>query len=214
MIHGENLNRPRADAKKTGQNPGNKHDAKAGRNVLRNVGLAAFLRRVVSAELQSLGQLILLVLDVILLVVKSAPGRVKQGNAKNDAYGMGRDAGGKVRASYGAQRRGHLKKHSDPHIGKSFPDVGDCGARRSSDHGNKRRTNGVANIDMKEEGERGHDDHTTAKTGQGAEQSGQNRDEEYRESIRPMLIVLLASHLRPFKTKFICRRDSVAVCLG
>ncbi len=53
VIHGQNLDRAGADAEKAGENSGDKHDAKARRNILRDIGLAAACCGVISPQLRA-----------------------------------------------------------------------------------------------------------------------------------------------------------------
>ena len=142
-------------------------------NILRYVGLAAALCRVIPTQLQLLGQQILRVRHLILFVAERAPRRVKQRDAKNNADCVGGNARCQICATQGSDRGRHLQKHADAHIGEALPDIRDSRTRRSGDDRNQRGPNGVAKIDMEEKSQRGHDDHAPTETSQCTEQPGE-----------------------------------------
>src|ERR1700730_11712087 len=106
-------------------NPANEHDAETGRNILREVGDAAVFYRVVSTQLQFLGERIGRMSHLVGWLAEGTPGGVEEGDAKDNADGRGGNAGCEVGTSHGTYGSSHLEKHSDPHIGKTLPDIGD-----------------------------------------------------------------------------------------
>ena len=117
---------------------------------------------------------------VFVWFAEGTPGGVKEGNAEDDADGPGGNAGCEVGASHRAYGSGHLEKHSDPHIGKPFPDIGDGGTRGSGNHGDEGGTDGVTEINVEEESESGHDHYAAAQSGKSAKQPGDERREQHR----------------------------------
>ncbi len=116
---------------------------------------------------------------LVVWFAEGTPGGVEEGDAKDDADGRGGNAGCEIGAPDRAQGSGHLEKHSDPHIGKTFPDIGDSGTRRSGNHGDEGGTNGVTKVNVEEESESGHDHYAAAQSGESAKQPGEERREQH-----------------------------------
>jgi hypothetical protein len=179
VIHGQDLDCSRANAEQARQKARDPHDAEARGNVLCDVGPGAIFSGVISTQAKLFGQRIWRVGRDIMLTAKATPCRVKKGDAKNNADGAGGNASGEVGTCHGAESGCHLKKHSDAHIGKAFPDVRDSGTGRSGDHRNEGSTDGVTKIDVEEQGEHGDDDHATTQTGERTDESGKCRGKQH-----------------------------------
>ena len=101
-------------------------------------------------------------------------GGIEQHDAENDGDVAQRQMHGQKRAADRANGRGDFKEHADADIGIPFAHVGGSRAGGSGDDGNERSADGVADVNVKDQGEQRDDDNAAAESGEGAEKAGRD----------------------------------------
>ena len=119
--------------------------------------------------------------DHFVMLAERGPGGIEEHEAEDESDGVGGDPGGEPRPEESADGGGDFEEHSDADVGEALADIGGSGSRRSGDDGDERGTDGVMDVDVKEDGENRNDDHTAAESAERAEKASSNGAEEEDE---------------------------------
>ncbi len=150
LVHGDHLERSRANAEESGETPCHKHQAESGGDAAHVIALDTLGGGIGGAHLQQLPQTVWGTVGAHLgRRASRSVGGEKEDDSENDTYCGGREPGGDGSSHHRTHRRGDFQKHPDADVGKSLLDIGGCRPRRSGNNRNQGGADGITDINSK-----------------------------------------------------------------